>query len=1613
MPKTGGGLTFVDPKLTRPGNLNGHKTGGGLVYVNPHNSQNSQNKGKKKKKKKIDAIRGKEITIRDSAAPAQVIYGIMRVGGITTMIHTTALSSAYLQTGEQSSNNALLWSAITPGDAGNDLTVELYNPGPSNPTTTCTLIGGVHVKITLATNGSGTITSTLNQVIGALQADVASSALMKCQKSFAGTNGIVTALSQTSLQYGGGEYLHQIITLAGHEIDSVMALYLDGREVVFGASPDNRWSTGYFTDSGGSLVFMAINYGTDDQIAQPDAVAQIPSIWTDNHRQRGCAHVYLLMRYSQSIFAEGLPEIEFLVKGKKVYDPRTGQTAFTDTFGNVIGQNAALIANDYLTNTRFGLGCTTVDQATLIAAANICDESVARVALPDEKRYVLNSSFDPTEGPENIIEEIEMGMAGKIFSRDGKIFIYPGAWRAPSVTFTVDDLRGDIIINQTHVPRSERFNYARGTYVSDVDFQETDIPPQKNDSYATEDGGVIYEDFPINFVTSPTQCQRILKIELEKVRQGIQVSVPLKLSGLLVAVGDIVNLSLPRYGWTPKIFEVMNFQIVVEDDGVVGVDLELRETASGIYDWNSGMETAGDTAPNTTLPSATNVGEPTGLTLTSGTSELYLRNDGTVFSRLKVSWTAPNDVFVVSGGRYVIEYKKSSSGTWLHGGDVPSSQTSIHILDVQDAVAYDVRVKAINTISVSSDWVQSLNHTVVGKTEKPASVTGLTASINNYGITLSWTKSTEVDVAGYRIKRHSSEDWNAATLVENLVTATQFENNFRRVGTWYYLVKAVDTSGNESTTATSVAITVSAPLQVASLDIRVTNNIVMIDWVEPTSTSFPVAKYRVYKGSSFGSATLLGEAFVTFQAYTEQFAGSSSFWVTAVDTGGNEGPETGKYVTWFNPPDTIQYAYNAIDADDSELAFAVMDETYPNSFIAPVRAGDTWTKHFTDGGWDKMLDQMVGYDSDAIKAISGLTAWFSANAEVTVDTNNAVSPIEDLKNTNHATQATTANKPFLTRADNQENFLTYSEQQSVTAAWDLTSYPCSVVDNDTTNYLGVQTAAKVTATAGSSRHGATWTKAGVRPVMVAAGDQYIFEVDVKAGTHTYAWIGISADSSWHGATLNLSTGAFTGNGSGVTKEVTDLGGGWYRVKLTITVVAQHRPDGGVWFATSANSSSPPTVVAAGTETLYITRAQLRRSGTDSTYIKSEAIHQLAGINGNRALLFDGTNDNFTTSLAVNPTGGMWGAAVVKISSLSATNSIYSVRTLASTDRVNFWISTTGSIEVAICSASYNTTRIARTTPAGTIVAGTTAVITWTYDGGTSSSGIKIYKNGVQVDNANNNAGSYAVPTAGGNLTIGQSNSGNFFNGLLPEIIFSQGSTLSDPDRAIIESYLAKFTTGDYALLEPFIGDEEGWLDEYTARGWTTIQNQIDAGFEIWIEPSETETAYFSRVVDTGVTIQSARVEVTYSETLLDGSVTVETYISTSADLITWTDHAEGIQVLANTFRFVRVELRIEGADEASLVRIGDPAINVGVRKATVTGRSTTSASGNVTVSIGTDFLSLDSIQLTPVGGTGKEVFPVFDYATLNPTSFDVLGYSAGSPAAVEFSYTVIGATGVL
>lgn len=309
-------------------------------------------------------------------------------------------------------------------------------------------------------------------------------------------------------------------------------------------------------------------------------------------------------------------------------------------------------------------------------------------------------------------------------------------------------------------------------------------------------------DIELPFTQDATRAQRIGKIHLERSRQGITLELPCNLKALPVAVWDTVSVTLDVYGFSAKLFRVLEWRIT----GDLGIDLVLQEEAASVYDWAKGEETRYDPAPDTALAPALSAVAPTGLTLSSGTSVLDQRLDGTIFSRIKLTWTAAADAFARA---IEIQYKKSAAMTWLSAATIDAASTEAYILDVQDGADYDVRIRSVNSLGKRSAWATVSDHTVVGKTAPPSDVASFTAAQNGNVVTFQWSPIADLDRAGYEIRYMAAPFvWANAKELTKETKGTLVTNAGAPPGSWVFGIKAIDTSENESTNATTFALTV-------------------------------------------------------------------------------------------------------------------------------------------------------------------------------------------------------------------------------------------------------------------------------------------------------------------------------------------------------------------------------------------------------------------------------------------------------------------------------------------------------------------------------------------------------------------------------------------------------------------------------------------------------------------------------------------------------------------------------------------------------------------------------------------------------------------------------------
>lgn len=109
---------------------------------------------------------------------------------------------ATLDTGVVLSNNALIWTAKTAGTGGNSITVTLIDPSGNNVPLSVA-VDATDIVVTCATDGSSAITSTAAEVLAAIEASTAATALVTvAHKSTSTGAAAVAAVAETALSGG-------------------------------------------------------------------------------------------------------------------------------------------------------------------------------------------------------------------------------------------------------------------------------------------------------------------------------------------------------------------------------------------------------------------------------------------------------------------------------------------------------------------------------------------------------------------------------------------------------------------------------------------------------------------------------------------------------------------------------------------------------------------------------------------------------------------------------------------------------------------------------------------------------------------------------------------------------------------------------------------------------------------------------------------------------------------------------------------------------------------------------------------------------------------------------------------------------------------------------------------------------------------------------------------------------------------------------------------------------------------------------------------------------------------------------------------------------------------
>jgi predicted phage tail protein len=366
-----------------------------------------------------------------------------------------------------------------------------------------------------------------------------------------------------------GEAIHLALTLAGHPLSDVGAIYLG----------DDLIDT--FGDSASYEVHI------DRQTVDPYLLQNAPS-WKEDMIGKGISWLRLTLKFDAEKFPSGLPNIRVEKLGKPVYDPRTGQTGYSN--------NLALCVLDYY-RAWLGVPDSEINWDQFQEAANICDELVTNGDGTTSKRYTLNGEFDLSENKAAILDEMLSACSGDPTYIGGKHGILVGAYYGPAADeINEGQIVGDIDI-MPEVAQSDRVNTINGTFIDpEQNYAEADFPAVSVPEWVTEDGVEISQDLKLRFVTDEFQAQRLADIKLKRARTGRTMNLPLNLSGYRYRPGQYVRVNIPTLGINAEEMRVVDWKFGIQN----GVTITVKQESDGV--WGDAIGKPIDRPDWTTLP---------------------------------------------------------------------------------------------------------------------------------------------------------------------------------------------------------------------------------------------------------------------------------------------------------------------------------------------------------------------------------------------------------------------------------------------------------------------------------------------------------------------------------------------------------------------------------------------------------------------------------------------------------------------------------------------------------------------------------------------------------------------------------------------------------------------------------------------------------------------------------------------------------------------------------------------------------------------------------------------------------------------------------------------------
>ena len=930
--------------------------------------------------------------------------------------------------------------------------------------------------------------------------------------------------------------------------------------------------------------------------------------------------------------------------------------------------------------------------------------------------------------------------------------------------------------------------------------------------------------------------------------------------------------------------------------------------------------------------------------------------------------------------------------------------------------SYTVRV---NWTTAQTFWVAPIDS--AGNVGTPTSVAvpfslpgtpSVTSTISGSNLVLTWTKpSSTLDLASYEVRFGSS--FAGGTSV-GVISGNTLTVPVGWLGSRTFWVAASDLNGNTGTAGSHVS-TITVPATPTGFGVNYTQGQATLFWAS-ARTSLPIDYYEVRRGSSWETGSVVGKAYTNTLTLEVSWTTSATFWVKAYDVNGNASASEGSYIAAVSGPGAVSVAHQFKDTN------LILSWAAPSTGSLPikhyeVREGATWN-----------TGTVIGTTSDRSYSIpvnwtSGKTFWVAA-----VDTANNVGTAGSTT-TSYATYGAV---PGLTAT---------VSQAVVTLTWQAASGGSLPISYYDIRHGGVWSSGEIIGKANTTTITIPVTWTGSRTIWVTAVDSngqfgtsasVAVSITVPSAPSVSAAIVVAkAELTWSAPSASLPIkeyeiryGASFAAGTLVATTLSTA----YRAAIDWTGsrtfwIAARDVNNNLGTAGSAalNVTAPAAPTMDGsfvqdqfkltwtepTASLPIEEYEVRHG---ATWAGGTVLGRVKGTTISTKAEWAGSRTWWVAAIDVN---GNVGAQASKAFSITAPSAPNVTAQVVDNNVLLYWTQSTGTLPIATYEVRKGATW-ATATSVGQKSGGFTSLFE-------SASGVYTYLVAA-IDTAGNIGPAGAVST-----TVSQP----------PDYLLRADDDIINVGVVTplgVFSNVATDVDGSYVMP---VNTTETQAQHFTTRSWSTPQDQVNAGFPVFIQPA-LSPGYYEEEIDYGTVLGGTKITVTPTGSVISGTPNVSIDISVkmnSGDA--WTTYTNVTSVFVAQFRYAKIKFNVTG-DQTSLYRLTKLNVKLDVKlrneagmgsasatdsvsgtTATVNGVSTpnplNSAGVRVPDGAGTmvrpeqTFIDITGIEISVAAGSSAR-YGLFDFTDVaNPAGFKVLLYDAsGNRVGGNFSWAVKG-----